>query len=211
MDEKIVKKEEINEEIDEKEIEKKHSKLLRNVLITLSMVFLLIVAIVLVGKSATKFTYEGVKFEMVKEGNLMFYRTELPTTYQGKLTGYSFYLRNNAKELEVPFKGELRLKSNAVLNMEEDFNCEGKGVIAVANLIKLYKFLEINVMSDKNATCDSESRYTFIQILNGEETKIEQVGESCYNLYVYDCEILEVTEKLMIETFVKVNEANETD
>ena len=144
---------------------------------------------------------------MVKEGNLIFYRTELPTMYLGKLTGYSFYLRNDAKKLEVPFNGELDLKSNAVLNMEQEFNCEGKGVIAIANLIKLYQFIGINVISDENASCDPEARYTYIYILEGNETRIEQTGQSCYNVYINNCEILEGTEKLMIETLVKVNEA----
>jgi hypothetical protein len=91
--------------------------------------------------------------------------------------------------------------------MEKDFKCEGKGIIAIQNLLNLYKFIGITVMSDENATCDPEAKYTFIQILEGSETKIEQTGQSCYNIYINNCEILEGTEKLMIETFANVNKA----
>jgi hypothetical protein len=194
------------EDSEKKEINKRQNKQLRNILIMIGVVILLIVAIVIIGKSATKFTYNGVKFKMMKEGNLMFYATSLPVQYQGEMRDYNFYLRNDARKLEVPFNGTLDLKSNAVLNMEKEFNCGGKGVISIANLMKLYQFIGINVMSDKNATCDPEAKYTFIQILEGNETKIEQTEQSCYNIYINNCEILEGTEKLMIETLVKVNE-----
>jgi len=89
------KKEEISEEISKKEDNKRQNKILRNVLIITGMIFLLIAAIVIIGKSATKFTYEGVKFEMVKEGDLMFYATSLPVNYQGEMRNYNFYLRND--------------------------------------------------------------------------------------------------------------------
>jgi len=192
---------------EEEKVNKNYNKILINVFVIIGVIALVIIGIFLIGKSATKFTYQGVKFQMVKEGDLIFYSTALPVMYEGALRDYNFYIRNDARKLNVPFNGTLDLKSNAVLNMEQDFKCDGKGLIGVANLLKLYKFIGINVISDKNATCDTEARYTFIQILEGSETKIEQTGQSCYNLYVSDCEILEVTEKLMIETLVNVNKA----
>ena len=158
----------------------------------------------IIAQSVKTFEYKDLNFEIVQEGDIIFYRTSLPTMYQGQLTEYSFYLRNDARKLNVPFNGNLDLKSDAVLNMESDFNCEGKGIIAIANLLKLYQFIGINIIADENATCDSEARYTFIQILGGPETKIEQTGQSCYDIYINDCGILEGTERLMIETLNKV-------
>jgi hypothetical protein len=195
------------EDSEQKEISKKQNKQLRNILIMVGVVLLIVVAIVIIGKSATKFNYDGVKFTMAKEGSIMFYATGLPIQYQGQLRTYNFYLRNDARKLDVPFNGTLDLKSNAVLNMENDFNCEGKGIIGLQNLLNLYKFIGINVIRDTNATCDPEAKYTYIQILEGNSTRIDQVGQSCYNVYISNCEILEGTEKLMIETLVKVNEA----
>lgn len=211
------KKEEKSEEISKKEDNKRQDRILRNVLIVTGMIFLLIAAIVIIGKSATKFTYEGVKFEMIKEGDLIFYATSLPVdselkvvedkNYEGQIRDYNLYLRNDPRKLEIPFEGDLYLKKNTVLNLEKDFKCEGKGIIGLQNLLILYRLLEINIVSDENATCDDKTRYTFIQILEGNETKIEQTGESCYEVYINNCEILEATEKLMIETLIKVNAA----
>ena len=59
-------------------------------------------------------------------------------------------------------------------------------------------------MKDENASCDAEGEYMFIQIEEGEETNVEQFGPSCYKLIVSDCEILPVTERFMIEMFVKL-------
>jgi hypothetical protein len=198
-----LKKEEEKKEKDKLEEQiKNQNKILKGVLFVIGFVILIIVAWVIIAQSVRTFEYKHLEFEIVQEGDIIFYRTGLPTIYQGQLTEYSFYLRNDARKLEnqVPFNAELDLRSNAVLNMESDFNCEGKGVIAIANLLKLYQFIGINVITDQNATCDPESKYTFIQILEGPETKIEETGSSCYNIYIHDCEILEGTERFMIET-----------
>jgi hypothetical protein len=45
----------------------------------------------------------------------------------------------------------------------------------------------------------------FVQIEEGEETRIEQFGPSCYKLIVNDCEILPATERFMIEVFSEFN------
>jgi hypothetical protein len=199
------KKEEQTEKEKEKQI-KHQNNILKGMLIIVGVIVVIIVAWFVIAQSVRTFEYKDLDFEIVQEGELIFYRTGLPTMYQGQLTEYSFYLRNDARDLDksVPFTGVLDLKSTAVLNMESDFSCEGKGVIAVANLLKLYKFVDVDVLSDENATCDPESRYTFIQILEGNETKIEMTGQSCYNIYINNCEILEGTERMMIETLNKV-------
>lgn len=200
-------KREVEEKVKNQEIEKQN-RILKGILIVMGTIILLIVAWILIAQSVRTFGYSILDFEVVKEGDLIFYRTGLPVTYQGQPTEYSFYLRNDARKLEkkVDFNGNLSLKNNLVLNLEQEFRCDGKGVIAVANLIKLYQFVGIKVITDKNATCDEQGRYTFIQILEGSETKIEQTGPSCYDIYISDCEILEGTERMMIETLIKVKE-----
>jgi hypothetical protein len=198
-----------DKEQEKKDLEKqiKHqNNILKGILVILGVIILGIIAWVVISKNVSTFEYKDLEFEIVQEGDLIFYRTGLPTMYQGQLTEYSFYLRNDARKLDekVPFQGVLDLKSQAVLNLENEFNCEGKGVIAVANLLKLYQFIGIEVMADQNATCDEEARYTYIEIVEGEETKIETTGQSCYTIYINDCEILEGTERMMIETLNKV-------
>ena len=46
----------------------------------------------------------------------------------------------------------------------------------------------------------------FLSIGPGETIEIMQTGKACYEMKVSNCEILKVTEKFLIETFVKVNE-----
>ena len=126
--------------------------------------------------------------------------------YQGKEIPYNIYLRNDPRKLNVPVDNKINFKENMVINMTEDFNCNGDGIIALANLVKLSELMDIRVIKDPNASCDAEGRYMFVQIQEGDETSIEQFGPACYNLNINNCEILEVTEQLMLEIFFRFNE-----
>jgi hypothetical protein len=94
-----------------------------------------------------------------------------------------------------------------VINMTNDFNCNGDGIIALANLVKLYSIMGASVIKDENATCDLQGSYMFLRIENGNQTKIEQFGPACYKIYVNNCEILAGTEKFMTETFSEIIKA----
>lgn len=154
------------------------------------------------------FEYKGVEFEIVKEGKIILYRTSIPVMYNGKPADYNFYLRNDPRKLDdIPFDGKIILVKDMVINMSgSDFNCEGYGIIGVANFVKLNELLGVKVMRDENATCDSQGRYMHVQIQPGEITKITQTGQVCYTIEVKDCEILKATEKMMVEIFVRYNE-----
>ena len=191
-----------------KEIEVQN-KMLRNFFIGIGAFILVIVLVVLFVNSIKHFEYKEVKFNIVKEGKIIFYNTAFPMYHS--VTGqhvadYNFYIRNDPRKLEkIPFNGELVLLDNLVINMTGDFHCDGDGIIAIANLVKLYEVIGTQVMKDENATCDSLGRYMFIQIQPGDETSIEQFGPACYKINVNNCEILEATERFMAETFVKIN------
>jgi hypothetical protein len=182
---------------------KNEKKILRNFLIGMGVFVFAILLFFFILNAMQSFEYENVNFKTVKEGNLILYKTSLPVIYQGQKTEYNFYLRNDPRKLvEIPFEGELNLADNLVINSTEEFNCGGDGVIAMANLLNLYKISGINVIKDENATCDADGRYTFVRLQSGNETSIEQFGPSCYNVNINNCEILEATEKLMLERFV---------
>jgi hypothetical protein len=204
-----------------KEQIKQENKLLRNFLIGIVVIALVAVLIIVLYNSINDFNYHGVEFETVKFCDsgppcLVTYKTTLPVRVRGenvslsypsqKTHDYNFYLRSDPRDLEVDFNAEIIFKPIMVLNSEEDFTCGGNGAIAAANLNLLYKILGTQVISDANATCDALGRYTLINIVAGNETKIEHFFPACYTITIKDCEILEGTEKFMIETFVKVNE-----
>ena len=151
---------------------------------------------------------QGVNFEIVKMGQLIFYKTSLPTMYNGTKADYNFYLRTDPRKLvNIPFDGSISLSSNMVLNMTDDFNCNGDGRIAVANVQNLYSFLGVKMIRDENASCDPQGRYMFLRITGGNKTEISEYGISggCYNMEVNNCEILPATEKFMLDTLIQVN------
>ncbi len=186
---------------------KKQKKQFGIILGILAIIILLCLIGFLINYQATHFDYKGLKFKKVVEGDIIFYQVPMITQYGGSKTTYHFYLRTNPNKLkDVPFDGEIELKNELILDVTtENLFCDGDWQIAMGNLINLNIF-NINVGKDENASCDSLGRYTFVQIHEGNESKIEQYGPACYNLYITDCEVLAVTEKFMVETFVKIDE-----
>ena len=145
---------------------------------------------------------------MIKEGQITLYQTTFPFYKDGeKIADYNFYLRTSPNELkDVPFNGNLTIKKNVVFNPNDELNCDGDGIIAVANIVQnLYGYLNATVIRDENATCDSLGRYSLINIKTANSTGINQTGNSCYDINVANCEILKATERYMLEGFVKIN------
>ena len=193
-----------------KNILEKERKQLRNVLLGLGVFVILIVLAVFFINSIKSFEYKGTKFDIVKEGNLILYNTKVALFNENgaHYQNYNFFLRNDPRDLAkaVKFNGELELKKLVVINSEEEFNCDGDGIIAVLNLRQLYEILGAKVIKDENAMCSSDGEYMYINLKEGEETRIEQTGTACYDILINNCEILEGTEKFMVETFAKINE-----
>ena len=121
---------------------------------------------------------------------------------------YNFYLRNDPRDLkkDVDFVGEIQFAETMVLNSSNDFHCDGDGIISIANVAQLYQILGVEVIQDSNATCDSEGRYLFLNLNDANETSVVQTGPGCYEFSISNCEILEATERYMVETFIEINE-----
>jgi hypothetical protein len=187
---------------------KKEKKIFTSIIfVMLGLVFIFLATYMLIYYTKN-FEYNGIRFYIDKEdlAGVTLYKTSLPVTIENGTKGnYNFYLRKDPRTLkDVTFEGDLIIKKNMVINMTNNFNCDGNGIIAIANLVNLYSIMGANVMKDENATCDSQGRYMFLKIDGGNQTKIEQFGPSCYNMYINNCEILEGTEKFMIETFSEI-------
>jgi len=198
---------EIVPKINKKEI-KAQNKTLRNIFICLGIFLFVIIIVALSINSAQHFKYNGVEFKVIQEGELIFYNAVFPLySITGKhISDYNFPLRKDPRKLDkIPLKGEIVLKQNIVINTTKEFKCDGDEVMAIANLVKVFNLLGAKAIKDPQAGCDYQGKYTFIQIREGEETGIEEFGPkgSCYNFYVNDCEILEVTEKFIVDLLVK--------
>ncbi len=181
-----------------------------------SVILVLVIALAFVGFALTVnylrtrsnvIDYHGVSFVMEKTGSLIFYRTQIPYYSKDPKIKYNFWIRNNPKTLEkkVPFEGELYIRPIIVFNLTEDFECDGYGVIAMANVKQLYEVLGTTFAKDENASCDynyTNPRYVYVNIQPGEKTWIQQISKACYTIHVKECEILPATERYMTETFV---------
>ena len=209
---KIIKAE--NVESEKKVIKgqtKEENKILRNIFMLIGGVIILILAGYLIIDNVKNFEYKSVLFKTVKfcdiEPCLILYQTTFPVISNGKNAEYNIYLRNDPRKLDsIIFNGKMNLFGDMVINSTGDFNCDGDGVIAVANMVNFYELLGTNIFKNETLGCNNQDKYTFVQILEGNETKIEQIGFSCYNIEINNCEILEGTERFLIESFIKVND-----
>jgi hypothetical protein len=194
----------VEEAVAEEQIQKEKG-IFKGVIIVMIGFVLLFLAVYALVYSSKHFSYNGITAEAVKEGTLTFYKISMPVTYNGKLADYNFYLRKSPWVLsKIPFKGTVLVKKDMVIDMTEDFKCDGDGIIAIANLLKLYNVIGTSVIKDENASCDPAGRYMFVKITKGNETRIDQFGPVCYKISVKDCEILEGTERFMLETFAEL-------
>jgi hypothetical protein len=157
--------------------------------------------------SANHFEYRGVKFAKVNMDGLIFYKTAFRTG-SGSNNTVIRYLRNDPRELNdsVSFNGELSVMENVMLNFEDDFNCNGDGPAAIGNLDVTTRPFGIHIYTNQNATCDPAGGYTYIQLQNSNETSIEQIGPSCYEFNINNCEIIPVTERFILEMFIRIQE-----
>ncbi|MFH1358733.1 MAG: hypothetical protein ABIH37_02510 [archaeon] len=182
------------------------AKILKITLLLCFAILILILVAYFYINSLREYTYKGVDFTTIQEGKLILYQTAVPVFNQGNMVPYNFYFRTNPRELvKMKFdNSDFELMQNTVLNFQGSFDCEGYGIIAVANLAQLHDVLEINVIRDENATCDE--RYLLLNLIEGEETEIQRINKNCYNIVIDECEILKGTERIMLEMFVKYNE-----
>ncbi len=150
------------------------------------------------------FEYGGVKFDIVKTPEVTFYHTSFPIYQKNQKVDYNVYLRKDPRKNILDFEGDSKSQEMVVLKSDENLSCAGDGGISILNMQQIFRAMGMQIIADPNATCDSEGRYMHITLLGGEENKIVEYGPSCYELQVKDCEILDVTERFILEFVKKV-------
>jgi len=195
------------------EEKKNEDKILKGILIAAGVIFLGIFVWMYVGSSSTHFDYKNVEFTIVE--GIAPYRMSIPSATKDEITGavttqdFYMYLRNDPRVLvkTIPFENDVELRNIVIFKSKDEFNCEGKGIVGIMNLVRIYELLGIDVNKDPEAPCDSTGRdYTLIEIKSGNETRIDKIGSSCYVMQVEDCEILEATERYLLEVLSFVQE-----
>ncbi|MCW8965668.1 MAG: hypothetical protein OQK82_03140 [Candidatus Pacearchaeota archaeon] len=187
------------------------NKILGNILIIIGAFVFVFILGYLISYSMTNFEFRGVNYNLIKEKDITFYHTILPSPYYkpGMITNFNIYLRNDPRELnKVSFEGKINLMEMAVIsiNKNDNFDCDGDGVIAVYNFNQVLRAMGTNVVQDENYSfCDTENRYNYFELKNGNETKVVQTSPTCYDIIINDCKVLEGTERFLIEALAKIN------
>ncbi|MEK6875227.1 MAG: hypothetical protein AABX30_00930 [Nanoarchaeota archaeon] len=193
---------EINNDKEKEEIKKRQNKQLKTILIFSFIIMISFAGVFYMVNSSKNFKYMGLDFQKLKEGDVTFYKTTFPMYLTGKhIADYNIYIRNNPGKLDekIPFEGDLKLTDMFILNMTGDFNCNGDGIIAIANFQQVMNVFNVKIAKDDNATCDELGRYGFIKIQAGEKSMIKNTGPKCYEFNIANCEILKVTERFLLE------------
>ncbi|MDO8468005.1 MAG: hypothetical protein Q7S56_03625 [Nanoarchaeota archaeon] len=203
--EKIVEaKGKIDEKIENKGQRNEEKKQLVIILSICVIVIALVAGLWIYMGMQSTFNVNGIKYDIVKQGKITFYHTIIPIEKGNERINYNVYLRTDPRELvKIPFNGNLRITEAVVLNITDPvgLNCDGDGVIAVANLRDqiLVGMTGAQTYSSESEGCSPDGIYTFMNIEKGEETAINEIGKSCYQITVKDCEVLPATERMIIE------------
>ncbi|MCR4327160.1 MAG: hypothetical protein NUV46_01095 [Nanoarchaeota archaeon] len=202
------KSERLQEENSSKKRENSENSTLRNILLIGGVMILLVIGLYVYTQNSGKYSYKNIEFEKNLIGNITFYET-LTLANNSKGEEFGFRLRTDPNEFkQIPFENvdNLRIMKLNVIASEENytFNC-GYGVLPVANLNRLFLEMGAEFAKDENATCDPEGRYNYFTLKYGDENSIKEIGNRCYDLVIKGndtkCDILPVTEKLMVELY----------
>lgn len=169
-------------------------------------------------KSLSYFEYEGLTFSKKRVGQIeVFHHSYYVQTQAGTLALYNFYIRNDPRENNVPLIGKSNLMnpgSVVYLSVNSDGLAECRySPLAVGSLSSFLTDNQMKVIAgnldfwdagsrrDLWATCENRPGNKVIEILNANETRVTIDG-NCYRVEVANCEILEATEKLEVQSIV---------
>lgn len=202
-------------------LKNKERKLERELLGVLAFLAVIIIVFLVASayfKSLNTFEYEGLAFSKQRVGEIqVFHHSYYVKLQTGALALYNFYIRNDPRENKVPVIGKSNLMNpGSVVYLS--VNSEGLqecryGPLAVGSLSSFLtdnqmkviagnlNFWEAGLNRDLWATCENKPGNRVIEILKGNETKVTIEG-NCYKIEVNNCEILEATEKLQVQSII---------
>ena len=214
----------INKEISSgnKNIEEIQNKQIKWTLFLMFATIILILAIFFVKSNfVDKFNYKGLIFQKTQLGDIRFYSTRFPIVgITGQVIGdYAVNLRNDPRKLEyIPVNttngkiefaldkgkyGEVYITLNPFMEV-----CEDTGI----SLLELSGFLRDSGLDVRSAVTDKayaksnnltqrwcyDSGFdTVIIYTDGNKTTINEIAPNCYEVVFKECEVLQVSERII--------------
>ena len=190
----------------EKRIKRKKQEKQIKIFVVIMLALLVFIFVVYAFIQATlKFSYAGLEFEKVRQGDLVLYRTPV----------FPIFLREDPRELrDIGIEGRIILQRKVGIAGEKELleNCEDS-TLAATTLAVFYGKTGLQPFSaSTNKTeaeefdigyveCNLNANYSVIMLVNGEENRIKKNGE-CYVLEVKDCEVMDVSERFIVASYV---------
>ncbi len=190
---------------------KKEGRVFRTVIIVMVAFALMFFVVYMLVNSMKYFEVDGVKFQIIKEGTLTFYKTSIPVLYGGKPADYNFYLREDPRELgkKVPINGTIAFRKNVVLDVTtKNLFCAGDWNYFQLQLMKLNVFNITLLVKNNSAEYQPENNYMFMTINEGNKTEIKQTGDNLYDVNVDNCEIATIADEIMLKAFATYKKLN---
>ncbi len=188
------------------------------IVVTLGFVFIP----VLYHQIFQKFEYAGVKFEKIKEGQLIFYHGQFPIIYKGNFSAvYNVYFRNDPRNNNIPINTNLSLSQKVSISLNDNVHlCEDMmlGQAELGKFIPAFPFVKnvtagvynASVAKEYNVsqiTCKNASKDNTVLIVQMSDTPSIEMGEkdNCYLLNIGQCQYLETTERYVIGVMAQIN------
>ncbi|MDD5191549.1 MAG: hypothetical protein PHH54_02775 [Candidatus Nanoarchaeia archaeon] len=228
---KDAKKRETKKAISSKKLINKKNIQSRQIMWTIILMVCLILIIIVVPFIKTnfinKFRYITLDFQKTQLGDMYFYSTKIPVADSSNniVGAFSINFRNDPRELEdmnikMTTTVPVFIKDKAVYISpgKIERNCIESSAATLTLSGFLRQFAQLNIsagISDKKVaeennfpyiTCANSKKNTVIEIIEGNETKIEQISPDCYRLEYKDCDIMKVSERfilLILEGYMK--------
>lgn len=205
-----------------KKMSKKEKKIERELLWIVGffvfLVVLFIVARTLFNASET-INYEGLTFVKEKVGELNFYKYSYYVEEEnGGFYTYNLYVRKDPRNNNVPIsKKNTILFDSPITYVTIDTSYLNQCAESAAAVGSLAKFLSDNQIKVKSAnmdfteaavhqqewvTCESKPNNDVVQIMKGNETRID-ITHNCYTITIgEDCEALKAVERFQLESIL---------
>jgi len=187
----------------------------------LTIIILSFFSTIWISQEAKKFDYEGYMFTKEKFGDIPIYSTII-TGYnqEGAPINFKLNLRNDPRELDVPFNGNLSFIEGKPLyfsiNITSDIHeCGSLALVSLGQFMNgIGKKMVTGITTQEEANqykklhinCDNAKDATTVVLTKGDKTEIIQSESNpqCYVLKVNNCEIIEAIERFEIETLKEI-------
>lgn len=202
----------------EEDAKKKQERQIRIILFWIILVMVFTISFVFFYKSASNFTFRGIKFQRENMNGLIFYKTNLQFTRQDGTFTFALYTRNDPRKLEkIPINATIVLKKGGFVSFEPKVsNCYASNIAAneLGTVLAALGMKVRGATTDKNTsetknvelkTCNDTSLITGIVLESSNRSFIGQEG-NCYTLHIANCDIIPVAERFIYETIFQLTE-----